>query len=200
MGLEDILKAMEEEAKAEMADILAEAEAAAKEILAEAEARARQARQRHRQEVLPGAAAEEARILNEARLEALKVVMQTREDLIDQAFQAARQELSAMRSLPEYPEVLRRWTGEVYEELGEDLAVSVGAEDLELARSMLAEMGMNARVASNLDSAGGLVATSKDGRILVVNTVDSRLENARQLLRREVAQIILEKDADGDRL
>ena len=200
MGLEDILHAMEEEAEGEIAEIVAEAEATAEKMMAEAQERAGQIMERHRQELTPTLSAEEARIMNEARLEALKAVMQTREELIDGAFRAAQEQLRDLRSRADYPEILERWLQEVVEELGEDLVVDVGQGDVELVRSMLEGMGVRATVSSGLDSAGGLSATSGDGRILVVNTIDSRLDNAHQSLRREVANIILEKDGDADRL
>ncbi len=200
MGLEDILHAMEQETEGEVGEIVAEAEATAEKMMAEGQERVCQIMERHRQEIAPTLSAEEARITNEARLEALKAVMQTREELIDGAFHAAQEQLRDLRSRADYPEILERWTREVFEELGEDLVVDVGQEDMELIRSLLEKMGVAATINSGLDSAGGLSATSGDGRILVVNTIDSRLENARQALRREVANIILEKDGDGDRL
>jgi V/A-type H+-transporting ATPase subunit E len=200
MGLEDILHAMEEEAGGETAEIVAEAETTAGRMVTEAEARSQQVRERHRQGIIPTLSAEEARIMNEARLEALKTVMQTREELIDRAFQAAQRQLSGLRSQADYPVMLQRWIQEVVEELGEDLVVDVGEEDVGLVRSLLEEMEARATIKSSLDSAGGLSATSGDGRILVVNTIDSRLENARQVLRREVANMILEKDGDASRL
>ena len=71
MGLEDILHAMEEEVEGETAAIVAEAEATAGRVVTEAEARSQQVVERHRQDIVPMLSAEEARIMNEARLEAL---------------------------------------------------------------------------------------------------------------------------------
>jgi len=199
MAIEKILWAIEEQAEEEanriVAEVIAEAEAAAEEIVATARAHGQEVMERYyRQRLLPELRAEEARLIGEARRDSLELVMRAKEELVDQAFSVAMEELSRIRSREDYPDILRRLTQEVVDELGSDLVIEVSPEDSELMEKMAAEMGLNAIVRPSLECMGGLAATPRDGRILLVNTFDSRLERAREVLRAQVAVTIAGTD------
>ncbi|MFQ6058307.1 MAG: V-type ATP synthase subunit E [Anaerolineae bacterium] len=190
MALEDILRAMEAEAQGEVERLEAEAEAAAREILAEAEAEAKAIKERHLAKVLPSLRAEQARLLHEAKLAALREVVNAREGLIARAFALAEERLSQICAQDDYPRFLRRLTEEVVAELGDNLLVKVTSRDVPLMSQILADMGVRGTVQAGLNSLGGLEASTSDGRISLSNTLESRLKRARQLLRREIAALV----------
>lgn len=195
MAIEKILWAMNEEAQEEANQIIAEAEAAAQKIVAAAEAYAEAVKEGYYgQKVLPELRAEEARLIGEAQRESLGLVMKAKEELIDRAFTLAKEELAKARSREDYPEILHRLTQEVVDELGRELVIEVDPHDSELMEKIIAEMGLQATVRPSLRCMGGLAATPRDGRIRLVNTIDSRLERARESLREQVAAIVAEAD------
>jgi vacuolar-type H+-ATPase subunit E/Vma4 len=55
---------------------------------------------------------------------------------------------------------------------------------------VLKDLGANYEVIPDLHSAGGLIANTKDETFLISNTIESRLERARELLRPEVFTIL----------
>jgi vacuolar-type H+-ATPase subunit E/Vma4 len=51
---------------------------------------------------------------------------------------------------------------------------------------VLNELGWNSEIVGDLTSAGGLAVSTKDGKVVVSNTIESRLNNAKELLKREI--------------
>ncbi len=195
MAIDRILWAIEEEAQEEANQIIAEAEAAAQKTVVAAKAHAEEIKERYyRQRVLPELRAEEARLIGEAQRESLGMVMKVKEELIDRAFTLAAEELSKVRSRGDYPEILHRLTQEVVGELGKELIIEVSPQDSELIEKIVSEVGLDATVRFSLECMGGLAAAPQDGRVHLVNTIDSRLERAREFLREQVAAIVAEAD------
>jgi vacuolar-type H+-ATPase subunit E/Vma4 len=185
---------MEQQAQAEIARVQADAEAAAAAIVAAAEGEARAIKARHLADMLPRLQQERARLLSESRLAVLHAVMAARETLLEEAFTAAHAELARLREQPEYPQYMERLLGEVVDELGHDLRLVVDARDEALMRRIVADLGMQASIASGLHTAGGLEASTQDGRITVRNTLEERLHRSRRYLRREIASILSAED------
>ncbi len=223
MPLEHILQAIEAEAQAEIDRITAEAEAQAGEILAKAEAEAAAIRQRHLGAVAPLVHTERARLLNEARLAALREVMQVREELIADAFALAEKQLAEVRRQPEYSHLLCRLAEEAIAELGPEgvrhgafarqeqastavdsgranarggpqtpteVILRVDPRDVTLVEAFLPDLAVPATVEPVLNCIGGLEVCTVDRRIVVSNTFETRLGQARQRLRREVADLV----------
>jgi vacuolar-type H+-ATPase subunit E/Vma4 len=118
--------------------------------------------------------------------------MQVREELIASAFALAKEYLAEVRRQTEYPRLLRRLTDEAVVELGESSLVILRVDpcDTMLVEPILAELGVSATVEPVLDCIGGLEACTADGRIVVSNTFETRLGQARLRLRREVADLV----------
>ena len=191
MGLEDILRAMEAESALEREGILAEAQAMVDRILSQAREEA-EARRRQRLEAeLRTVRAEQARLLNDARLASLKQLSVARDDLIDAAFQQAAKRLERLRGSPLYREVLRRLLEETASQLGPGrVVVKVDPADARLAEELVESLGLDAVVEPTLHCSGGLEASDAEGRIVVRNTFESRLQRAREVLRPELTAAV----------
>ena len=110
-----------------------------------------------------------------------------REEHLQRAIAAAREELARKRGLVGYPDVLERLVREALEALGEDAGrVHVDPRDEALVRAMFASGPDRPLVTPDLETAGGVTAESVDGRIRVDNTFDSRLVRAGEVYRREL--------------
>jgi len=198
--LEHILQAIEAEAQAEIDRITAEAEAQVRQILAKAEAEAVAIRRRHLDAVTPLIHTERARLLNDARLAALREVMQVREALIAEAFALARERLAEVRCQPEYLRILRRLAEEAIAELGQagggepqasaQVILRIDPRDAALIEAILSNLPVPATAEPVLDCLGGLEVCTADGRIIVSNTFETRLDQARRRLRREIADLV----------
>jgi V/A-type H+-transporting ATPase subunit E len=193
MSLPAILDAIRASGQAEILEI----EEGARRQIQEMRANARLEGERIAEETCSAAVApairERARILHRARLEALQVTGNKREGLVDAALDQTRGHLEGLRTDAAYPAVLQRLTQEALDELErsrEDLGraqLDVDPRDRELMESILSDIGLNLEVSYSLNCWGGLIAKSQDGRVVVINTLEVRLERAAPHLRRYLA-------------
>lgn len=200
MSLEAILSAIETSGDAEVARLRAETEARVRQILAEAQETAAGRREAARREALRPAAAECARRLYRAKLEALRTVGQVRDGLVQTVLAEAHTQLAGLRAAPAYPLILRRLTEEAWQALGGDRAeaslcrLDIDPRDKALVQRILSDLRLALEIRPSLNCWGGLVAHSSDGRIVASNTLDARLERATPYLRRTLATFF-EKEA-----
>ena len=137
------------------------------------------------------AAAERARMLGLAREEARMDLLKRRNELFGRAFAAVEVQVRSLRGSPSERPVARRLAGEALGLAGgSDLLVHVDPRDRALFEGILGELGRNCEIATDINGAGGLVVTSRDGRFLVTNTLESRLLRARALLKEEVFSLL----------
>lgn len=189
MSLEHILEALAAEGQAEVSRIEQEAEEQAGAILNQGEAEAIQIREEHIAAIKPRIESERAQRINAARLAAQRVELEARESLVEAAFDAACEELAGVRESPTYPPLLEALMDEVFEELGTDVRLAVDPQDAGLVEGVLDRRGLELDIEPALDTWGGVVGHSSDGRLTVDNTLETRLEQARRRLRGEVAAV-----------
>jgi vacuolar-type H+-ATPase subunit E/Vma4 len=89
--------------------------------------------------------------------------------------------------------VLRRLTQEAVAELAsggtEKIELVADPRDETLLQNINQELNLDLPVSHELNCWGGLVAKSEDGRVVVVNTFESRLERATVYLRHHLASL-----------
>jgi V/A-type H+/Na+-transporting ATPase subunit E len=195
MSLAAILEAICASGQAEISEIEGEAERQAAEILRKGRQEAQQRYESAYQAALEPAARERARILHQARLEALRLTGEIREALTDSALEQTRGHLARLRTDPAYPQVLKQLTQQALSELsGSETSHTLTFPRLEadprdeaLLESILDEIGLDLPVSYNLHCWGGIVAKSEDERVVVINTLEARLERATPYLRRYLA-------------
>jgi vacuolar-type H+-ATPase subunit E/Vma4 len=199
MSLENILQALEAEAECQVAEIDQAAQAEIECIRAQAQAEAETVQQKHVAAIQAPLRAEQARILNQAKLEALRVVKGTREALLSSALEAAGRRLAALPSSDGYANLLQRLTEEAVATLGIDngLRLHVQTCDVEMMARIVQKMGLSAEVRGGLENEessfgcpAGVVVTNPDGRISLVNTLDARLGRVASLYRSQIAEIV----------
>lgn len=192
MSLEAILEAIEAAGEAEVARLRAEMASRVREILAEAERLASARREEARQAALLPAAGERARQLHRAKLEALRMVGEVRERLIEMALAETRRRLVNLRPDPTYLLILRRLTEEAIAAISEEgpaIVLEADPRDEALLRRILRDLGLDVPLSLSLECWGGVVARSEDGRVVAMNTLEARLERAIPFLRRELAAL-----------
>jgi vacuolar-type H+-ATPase subunit E/Vma4 len=189
MSLKAILDAIHASAQVQIDEIEKRADTSVGEILANARLEAQKIREESCASVAAPAAQERARILHRARQEALRIVGTEREALIDTSLDQIRARLSGIRSDTVYPAVLDKLAREVIAELGES-AEDVGKALIEadprdegLFKAILPNLGIDPAIHFELDSWGGLIVKSEDSRVVVINTLEARLQRAIAYLR-----------------
>lgn len=199
MSLDTILSAIEASGESQLAQLQRETETRIVQILEEGKQQATSRKEEARQTALNPVAGERARRLHQARLEALNTVATAREKLIASTLEQTRTHLMELRSEPLYRRVLQGLIEEAIRVLGEgeinDAAsingrqpwLEVDACDEALVRTILSDLQIGLAIKSTLECWGGVSASSGDGRIVVTNTLEARLEQALPYLRQDLA-------------
>ncbi len=195
MSLQTILESIRASGKSQVDEIEMHAYAQARQILADARLEAQQEKEDACVAVAAQAYRERARIIHRARLETLHITGSVREALVDAALDQARGRLASLRMNTAYPAVLRRLTQAALAELAGSLEgsgmthLSVDPRDRTLLESILRDLGLDLPVSYDLDCWGGLIAKSQDNRVVVINTLEARLERAIPYLRRYLSAL-----------
>ncbi len=193
MGLQAILDAIRAYGEGQTLEIETGAYRKVNEILVEAHADAQRIREESCISASAPAYKERARLYHRARLESLRITGSAREALADTALDQTRERLKTIRKDEIYPSVLRRLTHEALielegslEETG-SLRLECDPRDEALLTGILQEMGLELPISATLVCWGGLVAKSEDNRVIVINTLEARLERAYPYLRHHLS-------------
>ena len=178
--LNDLLSAIEADAKEERARLDESSRAEADEILAQARAEAETVRAEPVRSQELELRREAARRIGAARVEATNLLRSAREESFDQLLRVARSRLGAMRASGRYRDVLRALLEEAYAALPNARVLRVDATDEALASELANEYGLT--VEPTLQTSGGLELAGDDGRS-IRNTFEERLANAEPELR-----------------
>jgi vacuolar-type H+-ATPase subunit E/Vma4 len=190
MAIEDIFRALEEQADSECRDILNAADIQAASIVEEARAEAERIKQRKLEAVEEGLRARAGKIVNDARLDAKRALAQVREQLVNQVFDAAAARLASMRGDSAYERVFRGLAEEALAGADGSCVVTVAPADVEIARTVLADLAVSGEVEADDAITGGLVVSLHGGRVVRRNTFDSRLQKVRTTAEAAVAEIL----------
>ncbi len=190
MALEDIFRALDEQADKECDDIVATARAQAEAIKADAEEQAAgicAACVEHTESAMKRKAAKQ---INAARLEGKKKVAAVKEAAVSDSFAKAADELASVRARDMYPGVFKSLVSEAVAGVSGDVVLLVDPSDEALARRTLDELGIDAEVRAELSTRGGVAVLTGNGRIMRRNTFEDRLEKVRHSIQSDVAEIL----------
>ena len=190
MALEDIFKALDQQADGECEQILQEARDHAEVIAVDAEAQAEGIRTSHVAEVEKVTRARASQTANAARLEARKRVAAVKQAAVEHAFDRATEKLREVRGSGRYPQVFDALAKEAVAGVEGEFTVEVDPSDADLARSVFAQMGQSRSIETGLSTTGGLVVGTSGGRIVRRNTLEDRLSRVRELDQAAVAERI----------
>jgi V/A-type H+-transporting ATPase subunit E len=186
MNLDEMLRILEEEGQKQCEIVTKDGEAQAAKILEEAEEEARKIKEQELEKVLASLQTERAKILNEARLFVKRQIIQAKEEFIQKAFSEAKKKLNEIRKSKDYKTIFKNLLNEAMEGIEGKIMVDVDKEDEKVAREVLSDSGLGYELYTSLTSLGGLKVSTPDGRITLTNTIDTRLEKGRQLLKTEI--------------
>ena len=194
----EVLEDVQKEARA----IILKAENEAKQILTRAKENANQNYQSIISQVKGKAENEQKKILSLTEVEIRNSLLQTKEELVDAAFEKTLTKLEEFTATREYSDYLLTLIEQAAKQINsKNLLVQVNAKD----KTLLKKTGLNALskklnckfTLSNKTSEfiGGCKIETEDGKITFDNTIDNRLRELKPALRVEVAKILFEEEA-----
>jgi len=188
MAIQDIFRALEEQAEEECQALLSHARAQAERVVEQARAESETIKAERLAKVDRELAVLKSQRINTARLESKKKASAEREKLVLETFAKAEEELSRIRSSKDYPDVFERLLAEALEAVGDrEAVVHVDPRDADLARTVCGKMGSPCAVATDLDTPGGAKVSMEDGTVVRLNTLEARLTKARRVMKSDVA-------------
>ncbi len=182
---------LEKEAASEIERVLAESRAQAERILTQAtqEAQAFLAAQRQRVETERKAA--QVRAESAAQVKAAALILQAKDQAIRDVFTAAEAELARVQQdKTRYAAVLRGLIREAAGGLSGRITVEANPRDLELVKQAVRELKLDAEVKPADEVSGGVRLISDNGRLVVENTLASRVDRVRALLAPDIANLL----------
>jgi V/A-type H+-transporting ATPase subunit E len=203
-------KSVAEGIRALRREILSKAQSQAEDLTEEAKKEKEAARQQAeekaqaiKEEILHSvqeeAASTKQQGVSAARLEAQRMLLARREELISQVFAEAQKRLTELRRSDAYPNVLRRLAVEAATGLGGgNLIVWANKEDTALlSDECLAQVAQGLdrettlrRGESSVEIDGGVIVERADGHMRYDNSFAARLERSKDELRSEVYHVL----------
>jgi V/A-type H+-transporting ATPase subunit E len=136
-------------------------------------------------------------IVGSARLAARNQELLTVENAVNNAFEEARKKLAASGGKDSYRALMSSIIEESVSSVGSgEVVIECNKNDAELVKKILANLQsknpkVQARVSDqHIDVLGGIRVKSADGTMTYDNTVDSRIERLKPLIRKNIAQML----------
>lgn len=197
------LNPVEPSSKTNLTKVRRETETQIRQILVQAAHKATARQEAARQALLQQAAGRRAFRLHQASLEATQITSAAYKEVLQEIIDEASQQLMTIREEPAsgvfYRHLLQRLTEEAIVSLGsreiEETAMASGnlpqllidPRDEALMAEIAQELGLNVPIRPELDVWGGVVVRSGNGRLIIDNTLEARLEQAMPYLRQQLA-------------
>ena len=124
-----------------------------------------------------------AKINEENRMQLIRA----KDDVFKHAFSDAQKILLSVRSQANYEKIFRNLLKETILELeGEEILLHIDKRDESLCKKMLPELKFHSEIVTDISCSGGLNASTRDGKFIIFNTIESRSERAKVQLKLEV--------------
>jgi V/A-type H+-transporting ATPase subunit E len=178
---------MEVSAEKRINEMMDQAHQDAEEIKRTAEAEAETIKSSYCENAQKSVETERNQLIYHVKAETKMRIIKEKDAAIQRAFAEAKKSLSDFRDRGNYKEHLKNMTQEAVRELeGQKVRLHIDKRDEDLCKQILAELNENSEIITDLTSAGGLNVSTRDEKVVVFNTIESRLNTARELLKREI--------------
>ena len=191
MDYENLMKSMDAGAEEKMAELMQKALKTSAEIKSTAHAKAVEIKKLHMDGASKTVMLERNKSVYTANSEARKQLGNIKHDLFNEAFAQARKRLVSVRENDYYKDTFRGMAEEAVRALGEsEVILHIDKKDIDLCKKVADGLGIRCEIVADNRCMGGLIATSKDGKVVVSNTIESRLENAMRRMRLEIFNML----------
>ena len=191
MAYEDLLKSVEESAHEKELALRNRESAAVDEIKTRAKKQAGDIRQVHMDEANKSITTERNKLHYLTKAENKELLIKVREIAFERAFSETEVRLKGLRSSPQYPAVFENLLKEAAGSLGDDaFVVHIDPRDEVLCKKTLSLLHVPSEIRTDLVTEGGVVLSLPDNSVVISNTVESRMQRAKELKRKEIHAIL----------
>jgi len=190
MALKDIFDTLNGEGEKERDRILKTAKQEANKIIRLAEEDAQKVKENELERASFSLKGETARIINQAKLFKKEEAIKAKEQFINKSFEDAKLKMADLRQSKTYEQVFESLAREALQRVNGHVVALVDKRDEALAQRILAKLSDGIAIRADISGSGGVNVSADDGRITYDNTIDSRLEKARTVLKSKVAEAL----------
>lgn len=191
MSYEQLLESLEVTAEEKITEYQGKAKKDDVEIRKEAEEKDEIIKKRHLDVIRKGVETERTKSIAKIREENSMQLMRVKDAVYQKAFSEAQKTLSSARENIHYENNFRRMLKEALAEMeGEEKLLHIDRRDEVLCNRLIAELQVNCELVADLTCAGGLNISTRDGQFIVFNTIESRFEKAKVVLKPEIFAIL----------
>lgn len=190
MAIEDIFRALDEQADEEVNRILHAATVQADAIEHEAREEAERITKAKIEAAEAAVRNKATKAVNSARLQVRRDLAEVRDNAVDAVFDEAAKQLAAMRGTPEYERIFTELLKEASERIDGECEIRVAPEDADLAKKAASGLGLTFTVVPALESIGGVIVSTHEGRVVHDNTFESRLHKARNVAGTHIVEVL----------
>jgi V/A-type H+-transporting ATPase subunit E len=188
---EDLIQSVETSARERMKELTERAQTEAEKRLNEVRTHKEEITNKYMESARRSVEIERIKSVSQANEEIKMKIYRIKDEIFQKAFQEAERRLQSLRDTPDYERVLQKLTLEALTELGSsEGTIHINPQDEPLCRKILKEAGVNSEIVADPATSAGLEVQSRDGSITILNTFDTRLKRAKELLRPEVFSLL----------
>lgn len=192
MGIERLTSSLLMEANKESAEIVKAAETHVQKMVSEEQSKNEDLAKKAGAEVEQLLAGMRNERIAWARLEAKRILAEAKEDAIANSLEGFFASIEKSRSSAEYKEFMAAAAKSAANELGSGATIRVRTGEAKLVPKL---KGM--KVEEGLDALGGVLAESRDGKVMVNLTIETVFESKRDDLRRRVSEHLFKETGGG---
>lgn len=202
-GAEKIVESILSDSQVKADHIIKQAEDRASEIIEQGKINAQNEEKGILENAHKEAGIRQQQIISDAKLNSKRRVLEAREDLMEETFQKAIEELKQIASgeSGNYINSLVKLTEEASIEIGGGtLTIFVKDDDIKKIEPSLSNLEKviseatgnetTLSIGGTTDTIGGVIVKTADGNIEVDNTIEAKMERFRGMLRLEVAKVL----------
>ncbi len=136
-------------------------------------------------------------IVGNSKLSARNKQLVLVEEAVGNAFEKAKTKIDSVRSSDKYSSMIKKLLEDGLNAVNtEEVVVECNEKDRNAVKKIASEVGRNANVKIKvkdeaIDVLGGLRVMSKDGSMVYDNTLDSRLERLKPIIRKDIAVMFM---------
>jgi len=191
MAYEDLLNSVEESAQEKEQELRKRAAVAIGDIKDRAKQQAETIRQAQIEGANRSVTTERNKLLYLEKAKNKEDLIRTREAAFERAFSEAEARLRDLRADMKYQAIFEKLLREAASTIGDDpFIVHVDPKDDALCKKTLAGLNLNGEVRADLATAGGVVVSQHGNTVTIRNTVESRLERAKEHNRHTIHAIL----------
>jgi len=184
MSAEKIIEQIKKDSQKEISQILKDAENEAKNIIAIAKEQASKQAEKIQRDGATQSENIEKILVSKANQDAKKEIMKTREKIIDECFVKAHHKLSTL-SEQKYKNMVTKLMQDGHKKIGRDCTV-ITSRDID--EKIAKDLGL--QITGSVESSGGIILTSGDGRITLDYTFDGILKREKDKIRIQVGRLL----------